>query len=192
MEQENSQENSMKKKLFVRIVGVAASLAVIFLGVTQARPITFLGSLAYENTSLSALRVDPEHIVQAKGGAFSADIVLHIGKNVPKDILATFSYDNDLLDVSYIDMTRTSFLGSEKSIVSETGSIQLSGTWKEGAVSSGQDVVVARIYFRALQNIGVSELIFDTSDQNTQVTSFDGSGNILGSIKNGKITLLIQ
>ncbi len=193
-------ENPKVNKVFVRIVGVAAAVAIIFLGVTGIRPTTFLGSLDHQNVSAPAsLKIAPATIVQAKGRAFSADVVLTPGKGAPKDLRITIDYDKDLMQPLYVDTDPAGFILGSSSTTIENGKIRIRGTFANGAsgvvdsgIETGKEKVLAHIYFQAKQNIGTSRLSLEHADAGSSLTAYDEAGNILGVTEDAKVTVTIQ
>lgn len=185
-------ENSKSKKLFVKIVGVAAAVAVIFLGVTQMKPATFLGGVGEvgQKVERTSMRVVPSATTKTKGTSFYIDVVLRAGFESPKDVKAVVNYDKTLIYAMYVDTIPAAFSGISQHYTLNDGQIIISGTLPEGSVAKGQDIVIGKIYFRALQNIGESPLTFD---QNTSfVTGYEGTPNILGALENGTISITFK
>jgi hypothetical protein len=184
------QENPKVKKVFTNIVGVAAACAIIFLGVTGLKPATFLGGVAEKNgEELSSLKISPSVVRVEKGGAFSVDIILHVGDEVPKDTHVVVQYDSDSLIASYVNTVAASFDGIEKHYRLGSDSVEITGTFLDGNFKKGDNVTIGKIYFRTLQNIGSSHISFD--EQASSVMS-PTNQSILGDVQDASVNIAVE
>lgn len=188
-------ENPKAKKYFIRFVGIAAAAAIVFLGVTGAKPTTFLGGVDQNNvvvssSRLSTLKISPTATTATKGQSFSVNVVLHVGQQMPQDLDIKISYDKNVVLPVYVDTLSAAFTGVlQHYSINQDGSVRISGALSGADLHEGQDLVVGKMYVRALQNIGATKLVIEKNG--SKVLDNEGN-NLLGETGDAQVTVTIQ